>query len=267
MKTIAIATGSSSGRACSSRKTVAIRSRPRPTQVVALRRAEGSIAIGIGAMARAMMAWPLPCRRDAGESPASRIDRDEPRLNRQRKRGHGDPTSFSAIGIDGEDGSRDAGGRGDKRRPARADRADARQGGRLAAERRRLPVRAEVGRLSRHRLSSARRRRRDPEPRPAPARPLLPRAARRPPRPVARRRDRRRRDRRRRRRRPRLRRPAAAPAPGGVAGRQAGGRDAGVLRRLRSARRRRHEPARRDAGSAPRRAREAARRARSRRST
>ena len=44
---------------------------------------------------------------------------------------------------------------------------------------------------------------------------------------------RRRRDRRRRRRRPRLRRPAAAAAPGGVARRQAGAGDAGVVRRLR----------------------------------
>ena len=63
VKTMAIVTGRSSGRACSSRKTVATNSRPRPTQVVALRRVEGSIAIG--AMARAMMAWPLPRRRGA----------------------------------------------------------------------------------------------------------------------------------------------------------------------------------------------------------
>ena len=47
-----------------------------------------------------------------------------------------------------------------------------------AARRRRLPVRAEVGRLPRHRVPR-RRRRVHPEPRPAAARPLLPRAARR----------------------------------------------------------------------------------------
>jgi ATP-dependent DNA ligase len=52
-------------------------------------------------MARAMMAWPLPCRRQHPEkSPASRVDRYEPRLNRQRKGGHGDPTSFCAIGSE-----------------------------------------------------------------------------------------------------------------------------------------------------------------------
>ena len=58
------------------------------------------------------------------------------------------------------------------------DRADARQARRRAARRRRLPVRAQMGRLPRHRLSR-RRRRVHPEPRPAAARSLLSRAARR----------------------------------------------------------------------------------------
>ena len=70
VKTIAIAIGSRSGRACSKRKTVAMKSRPRPTHVVATARVEGSIAIG--AMARAMMAWPLPCRGD--DDPSRRRD-------------------------------------------------------------------------------------------------------------------------------------------------------------------------------------------------
>jgi hypothetical protein len=85
----------------------------------------------------------------------------------------------------------------------------------------RLPLRAEVGRLPRHRLPR-RRRRVHPEPRPAAARPLLPRAARRAARAAA---------------RaaawstarsssptpgPRLRRAAAAPPPGRVARREAG---------------------------------------------
>ena len=88
--------------------------------------------------------------------------------------------------------------------------------------RRRLAVRAEVGRVPLHRLPRRRRHRAD-QPQRAPVHPLLPRAARAAAGGAARAVRRRRRDRRPRPRRPRarLRRPAPADPPGGVAGRRA----------------------------------------------
>ena len=113
--------------------------------------------------------------------------------------------------------------------------------------RRRLGLRAEVGRLPRDRL---RRRRRGPPPvaqRPA-ADALLPRA-RVPGGPLrARRRDRALR----RRRRPGLRRARPADPPGGVADRDARREDADAVHRVRPARARRRDPLRAAAGGAAR---------------
>ena len=118
-------------------------------------------------------------------------------------------------------------------------RADAGQARDRDPHRRRLAVRAEVGRLPLHRVPR-RRRDRAGQPQRAPVHPLLPRAAR----AAAARRcpqrcvvdgeivvpaD--------RRPRARLRRAAAAHPPGRVAGAPARRRDAGVVRRLRPARR------------------------------
>src|SRR4051812_24578579 len=106
------------------------------------------------------------------------------------------------------------------------DRADAREAGRRAAARGRIPVRAEVGWLPRDRLS--RRRRLSAEPRPAAARPLFSGAARSARGAIAERLRGGRRDRDRHAHRARLRRAAAAPAPGGVARPEAVARDAGL---------------------------------------
>ena len=119
--------------------------------------------------------------------------------------------------------------------------------------------RAEVGRLSRDRLSR-RRRGLHPEPRPAAARSLLSRAARRAAGRAARRLRARRRDRDRHAARPRLRRAADAAASRRLARRQAREGDAGRVRRVRRARRRRAGSARRRAARAPRAAGAAARR-------
>ena len=204
VKTIAIVTGSSSGRACSSRKTMAMKSRPRPSQGVALRRLLGSIAIG--AMSRAMMAWPLPRRRRRGET-----------AHMHRSGGsHGDETIRGRSGDRAECRSRGAAG---GRCRADADRADAGQARRRAA--------AEGDFLFEPKWDGFRAivfaapTTSHPEPRPAAARPLLPRAATRRCSRRCRRLRPRRRDRRRRAARPRLRRAAAAPPSGGVAGRRA----------------------------------------------
>src|SRR5262249_9177679 len=114
------------------------------------------------------------------------------------------------------------------KRPLPADGSGAREG---APGRRRLAVRAEVGRLSR-RAGERRRRPRALVAERAPAAPLLPRA------PSARRSAAaalraRRRDRDRARRRARLRLDADAPASGRVQGQEALGRDTRRLRRLR----------------------------------
>ena len=157
VKTIAIATGSSSGRACSSSEARwrrrAGRARPRWSRCGARRDRSRSV----GAMARAMMAWPLPCRRDAEnrwrrESTATSrgwIASESEDMATRRASAPSASTAKSSAATAATAAASDA--------VPDADRADARQVGRLAADRRRLPVRAEVGRLSRHRLSSARR--------------------------------------------------------------------------------------------------------------
>ncbi len=108
----------------------------------------------------------------------------------------------------------------------RPDRADAREDRRCDPGRPRLPVRAEVGRLPRARVSH-RRRDAAAESRPEAAEPLFPRARGGAARRVARRLRARRRDRRRVGARPRLRRLAAAHPSGRVADREARAGDAG----------------------------------------
>ena len=114
--------------------------------------------------------------------------------------------------------------------------ADARQAGPHDPRRRRLAVRAEVGRVPLHRVPR-RRRDRAGQPQRAAVHPLLPRAARPAARDAPRAVRRRRRDRRPRPGRPRarLRRPAPAHPPRRVARSPPGRRDPGLVRRLRPA--------------------------------
>ena len=172
--------------------------------------------------ARACGAWRLPRRSRRRRS----------RLSiRRRTRPIGTSRHFSTARAAGW---RTQGTRNDGVRHSAADRADAGEAGRRDPVRRWVPVRAEVGWLSRDRVP-----RRDgrvhPEPRPAAARPVLSRAARALPRAAARRVRHRRRDRDCHAARARLRRAAAAAASGRVARREAGEGDAGGVRRVRSA--------------------------------
>src|SRR5439155_771045 len=116
-----------------------------------------------------------------------------------------------------------------------AERADAVEGRGGAARGRWLALRAEMGRVPRHRVPRPR-----PclpsEPRPETPRSLLPRAPTGLPGQPSRALRRRRGDRDRGRARARLRGAADAPAPGGLAGGEARRGDAGLLRRLRSPR-------------------------------
>ena len=120
--------------------------------------------------------------------------------------------------------------------PAPAVPPDARQADPHDPRRRRLALRAEVGRVPLHRVPR-RRRHRAGQPQRAAVHPLLPRADRAAQGVAARALRRRRRDRRRRprRQRARLRRPAAAHPPRRVAGPPPRRGDAGVVRRLRPA--------------------------------
>ncbi len=124
-----------------------------------------------------------------------------------------------------------------------ADRTHARQDRRGDSARRRLPVRAQVGRIPRDRISS-RGRRLHPEPRPQAPGPLLPGPARRFPRAAAERRRRGWRDRDADQTWARLRRPADAAAPRGLAGREARQGGAGRVRGVRPPRERQEPDAR-----------------------
>ena len=128
-------------------------------------------------------------RPPAGDGPARRSARSSAEIDREARKGKPIPpttrrwsSTWTRRGV-----AFDAGlglGRGAHRRAPRplmleaAHRADAGEAVRRAAGRRRLALRAQVGRLPRHRLQR-RRRRLHPEPRPEAARPLFPGAARR----------------------------------------------------------------------------------------
>ena len=185
------------------------------------------------------------------------------RCRSRRHRGHQRPHPSCthrrpslSLGIGRRDrpvGSRLAGwGRGPS--PPAPGPPDAGQAHHRHAGRRRLALRAQVGRLPVHRLPR-RRRRGAGQPQRAPADPLLPGDHRAPQGAAAgavrgRRRDRRAVD---GRRRPRLRRAAAAHPPGGVTGAAPGRGDAGVGRAVRRAGRRRSRRDRRAPQRAPRR--------------